>query len=43
MSIKPALKTKQRILPRPAKRETIQESLAAIDKRYGRTLARLAK
>jgi len=43
MSIKSAPKFKKRVLPKPGKRPTLQEALESINRRYGETLAKLAK
>jgi hypothetical protein len=43
MSTKTTAKIKKRALPKPGKRPSIQEALVSINRRYGETLARLAK
>jgi hypothetical protein len=36
-------KPKKRILPRPEKRRTLEQAMAVTNKRYAKTLAKLAK
>ena len=44
MSTQAKTTTKKKILPKPGKkRETLEQSLKAINKQYGEALARLAK
>lgn len=39
----PASKPKKRILPRPEKGQTLEQAMAATNKQYAGTLAKLAK
>jgi hypothetical protein len=43
MNTKQTQRPKKRMLPKPGRRPTIQEALESINRRYGATLAKLAK